>query len=670
MRVVLAAVVLFACTASLGAQQADPYNPRDRFHTRHEHPQNPKHKTELDPSRFLTTRQSAIDLPLPDEEGAFVFAIFGDRTGGPDEGIAVLKDAVRDVNLFEPDLVMTVGDLIDGYNQTPEWMDEMREYKGVMSQLICPWFPVAGNHDVYWRGPDRPENEHEGNYEMHFGPLWYAFEHKNCWFIAFYTDEGNPETGRKTFGDPENQRMSPEQFDWLASVLERARDADHVFLFAHHPRWRGGGYGDDWEKVHRLLVEAGNVSAVFAGHIHQMTYTERDGIEYVTLATVGGGQSFAVPDVGYLHHYNLVTVRKDQIAMASIPVGSVTDPRELTDELRNSAVRLSRMGAEMDGDLVLAVDGSVSSGVLRARLTNPTNYAYDAVLTPTSADSRWRFDPDHTHATVGPGETLEVEMLVRRPGNSLDDAFRPADVLVDRELLTDAFRYTVPTVTSPMPLDIRAVRPPRPSGERVLSVREGGHAVVPSDQFTLPDGPMTLECWFNADRYSNRTGLVTKTENSEHGIFVNRGVPTFSIHLNGRYVEVSAKEPLGTGQWHHVAAVYDGQEVRLYIDGRLVDSKPGSGVRTRNTLPLIVGGDVDGQGRGMSFFDGQIDAVRLSSVPRYDGESFTPQRRFEADGRTVLLLDMDGSLGQWLFDSTGGDARPRMLGRASVSEAR
>ena len=41
--------------------------------------------------------------------------------------------------------------------------------------------------------------------------------------------------------------------------------AQHVFVFCHHPRWTEGNYGDDWRRVHALLVAAGNVTAVFGG---------------------------------------------------------------------------------------------------------------------------------------------------------------------------------------------------------------------------------------------------------------------------------------------------------------------------------------------------------------------------------------------------------------------
>ncbi len=323
---------LFLTLLAISPTLADPPINPNIGHNHHRHRHGGKHETEAPtPARFHSSRTSKIDLPLPAEKEAFTFVVYGDRTGGPPEGVSVLADAVRDTNLLEPDFVMTVGDLINGYSTEDVWMTQMTEFKSIMNELACPWFPVAGNHDIYWRGPDpkkKPVGEMESAYEIHFGPLWYAFQHKKSWFIVLYSDEGDPITGNKTFSKPEAQKMSPEQFRWLDQTLTKAKDAEHVFLFLHHPRWLGGGYGDDWERVHQRLKKAGNVSAVFAGHIHRMRYDgPRDGIEYVTLATTGGAQSGALPEAGYLHHYDLVTVRKDRISLAAIPVGEVMDVR-------------------------------------------------------------------------------------------------------------------------------------------------------------------------------------------------------------------------------------------------------------------------------------------------------------------------------------------------------
>ena len=56
-----------------------------------------------------TNRVEALELTSPEEKDVFQFVIFGDRTGGPVEGIEVLRETVRGTNLLDPDFVMTAG---------------------------------------------------------------------------------------------------------------------------------------------------------------------------------------------------------------------------------------------------------------------------------------------------------------------------------------------------------------------------------------------------------------------------------------------------------------------------------------------------------------------------------------------------------------------------------
>lgn len=663
--------LLLLCVAWVPAVSAQDQVPElnNLIHQRHTHKHNSPHPTVQDGARFRTDRTSPVVLPLPTEQDAFSFVVFGDRTGGPASGVNVLADAVRDTNLIEPDLVMTVGDLINGYNQDAGWLAEMREFKGIMSELLCPWFPVAGNHDVYWRGPEgqKPNGEHEANYEMHFGPLWYAFEHKNSWFIVLYSDEGDPQTGEKNFRRPESQRMSEEQFNWLDSTLSHASDAKHIFLFLHHPRWLKGGYGDDWDKVHDRLVEAGNVTAVFAGHIHRMRYDgPQDGIEYVTLATVGGGQRGLSPQAGYLHHFNIVTVRDEQVAMAAVPVGQVMDVRDITGQLSDEVGQLAQSGVVVDSSLVLAPDGQVSDEFAVA-ISNPTSRDVEVMLAPHSADSRWWFMPDHAHTTLAPGDTQRMVIRVdRMGGQTIDRAFALPELSVRLDYLTEGFRYAVPEKMVAVPLKVELNQPQRPATERALRTGENAVAAVESAQIQHPDGPFTLECWMRADSFADRVGLIAKTQGSEYGFFVSGGTPGYIVHLGGRYINATAEQvTLNPGQWYHLAGVYDGTQVRLFLDGQIVSQTQGSGPRTTNALPLMIGADVDQNSQIDSPFDGVIDSVRLSTGAVYT-EPFSPQRELEPQPETLLLFNMDAVQGPFLYDASGKGAHATVRGATIV----
>ena len=638
---------------------------------------------------LFTTRSNPMAIPMPTEEGAFQFVIYGDRTGGNTAGLKFLRQAVDDTNLLDPDFVMTVGDMIQGYNRTKDWLPEMKEYKEIMSGLNMSWMPVAGNHDIYWdfRDPARPNGHHEANYEKHFGPLWYSFVHKEQGFITLYSDEGNAETGEKSFRENQLQNMSAEQMEFLQQALVKMESCEQIFVFLHHPRWLGGNYeGCNWPKVHKMLADAGNVVAVFAGHIHHMTYQGPvDGIEYYTLAATGGNISMDSPELGYLHHYNVVTVRENKFTVASYPVGTVIDPKDFKAEFLKDVETVRSMVPERVGDkLGIDLNGKVSTGY-SIRIPNPGSKPIEVTIEP-KLDGGWKALPDHQHVVVPPGKTEGMQFHFYRAGSADSDTwagYTTPQFAMSTDYLHESARVRLPerffdaevTIsadaelafdsTENMCLNLRGTQSPRV--RRPLQKFYNDSVRINDRDIQLPQGPFTVEAWVYPTKLNESRGVVAKTQSSEFAIFLHSGRPQFDVHVDGKYVSPKAKDKLQPETWNHVAGVFDGELAKLFVNGKLVQQLKAKGTRTVNSLPLFVGADPDGYGNPTREFAGQIDEVRLSTAVRYESE-FEPAERHERDDETLLLLHFDKAVGPFLSDDSDDAASVLKIGQAAIAE--
>ena len=121
-------------------------------------------------------------------------------------------------------------------------------------------------------------------------------------------------------------------------------------------------------------------------------------------------------------------------------------------------------------------------------------------------------------------------------------------------------------------------------------------------------------------------------------------------------------------QWTHLAGVFTGSEVRLYVDGKLIDSKPGKGKRTRNRLPLFLGADTNESGQATRPFLGKVDEVRLSKGAKYDSD-FTPARRFSPEDDTLLLHHFDRRFGPFLLDHSVSSAKATLGSKSNLVPA-
>jgi hypothetical protein len=248
-------------------------------------------------------------LTLNNEQRNFQFAIVTDRTGGHRPG--VFAAAVKKINLMQPEFVISVGDLIEGYSEdNGQWALEWAEFQSKLNQLQMPFFYVPGNHDL----SNRLMAE---NWKRKFGRTYFDFRYHDVLFVAL-DSEDPPNTEPFAFG--------AEQQAWLADVLHRNEDVRWTFVFMHKPAWVFPDADHDktgWNNVERSL---GNRKyTVFAGHVHNYAKFVRNGRDYIMLATTGGDSKLRGKPLGEFDQIVWITMKESEPIIANLLLDGIED---------------------------------------------------------------------------------------------------------------------------------------------------------------------------------------------------------------------------------------------------------------------------------------------------------------------------------------------------------
>lgn len=139
-----------------------------------------------------------------------------------------------------------------------------------------------------------------------------------------------------------------------------------------------------------------------------------------------------------------------------------------------------------------------------------------------------------------------------------------------------------------------------------------------SELFNFQDD-VTISVWVNLNSWGGNWGNVIVGKRGEGGVGwqLRRfgGNPRFSWTTRGMGNDDYPQSNLvpNMNQWYHLAAVRDGTEKRLYIDG-VLDSTQGISDARINPCPhdVYIGARANGGNSGPeSFFDGKIDELRI-----------------------------------------------------------
>jgi hypothetical protein len=134
------------------------------------------------------------------------------------------------------------------------------------------------------------------------------------------------------------------------------------------------------------------------------------------------------------------------------------------------------------------------------------------------------------------------------------------------------------------------------------------------------------------------------------GLFLVNGSWSFAAVFPGGAwgVPVSVSAPATVNTWTHVAGVYDGSSVRLYLNGSLAASAPASGLLQRSSRPISIGNHPSGNA-----FLGWIDELKL-----YDrGLAATDVARLATPPSALGLRGLHLLPSQWTcaYDQAGCD---------------
>jgi len=138
---------------------------------------------------------------------------------------------------------------------------------------------------------------------------------------------------------------------------------------------------------------------------------------------------------------------------------------------------------------------------------------------------------------------------------------------------------------------------------------------VPHHDSLLPGGDaLTIEAWFKPASFpGGHPPIARKGSVAESGWgFDTPGgkIRGFVYTAPGDPAVAQGATPMKLDTWHHLAMVYDGEEVRIYLDGELDGEVPRKGDINENEASVWIGKKANES----VWLDGTLDELRILNV--------------------------------------------------------
>ncbi|MDA3868030.1 MAG: peptide-N-glycosidase F-related protein [Salinivirgaceae bacterium] len=184
-----------------------------------------------------------------------------------------------------------------------------------------------------------------------------------------------------------------------------------------------------------------------------------------------------------------------------------------------------------------------------------------------------------------------------------------------------------------------------------------------------PETGLTLELWINAQEWAGSiwgANLISKQgtgPNKGYGLTVGEnGRIEFNHSINESWNAVQTSPILGLNSWYHIAAVYDLNTMKIYVNGILQSTANAQGTPTLGEGQVMnIGDNPTWPGR---FFNGKMDEIRIWNVARTETE-IQESMSTELDGTEsglVAYWNMNEGTGTSIADGSANENTGTLLG--------
>ena len=359
----------------------------------------------------------------------FQFVIVSDRTD--DHRPGVFADAIKKINLLQPEFVICVGDLIEGDIEDKEEISrQWQEFDSIVKRLQMPFFYVPGNHDI-------TNQQMLNQWNRRLGRPYYHFIYHNVLFLCLNTEGG--------YKEHKESQLSDEQIEYFRGVLSKNPNIRWTLVFLHRPLWEQNN--QSWLEFEELLAESNYT--VFAGHEHQYAINFRNNRKFIRLATTGGTSTLNETTVGTFDHITWVTMTDYGPVLANLLLDGIYDENVTPYYIASTAKFLKEKidsGEVIRFEPITIEQEMFIEGITKLKITN---------FVPLSMKVKGRFKARPNLSTTPSSVDMTVLSLLSR---TIDVEVKSAEPIKVEDLLPLEFEAAItyefpgkPPVTAKVP---------------------------------------------------------------------------------------------------------------------------------------------------------------------------------------------------------------------------